>query len=456
MTALVDQVNADFRSILEELDTAERPAREIVEWINEQFIDRGAYLIGKKVFPVFIKPVFIDQAQIAEIARATNAIMRVLEKITDLYFEEPAVRERFQLKPAEAELVEIDPGYPRKIRITRNDAFLTDHFFKMIEFNCDSPGGPMYSDTLTDLLHETPVMKALAERYRFSEDYFVPQVLRTLLSAYWDFGGKKEKPFIALVAGEKSSTLPEFQAIAKWLRERGYGSTFADPRWLDYDGKHVRTPDGEIIDVIYRRGWLPDWTDHMDDIKPLIKGYRDGAVCVVNPPRTILGANKHVLGMVQEEEFQRLFTAEEQRVIRENLPWTRLMRECRTPYNGEVVDLYTFVRNNREKLVLKPMDMLGGKDVCVGPFVEQSVWEEWIERTTRHNFVVQEYVPIPEEEFPVLEPSLVWKPKKVNMNFFAYNGFYAGGMVRTSESPVINISAGGGLTSIVTVHERRS
>lgn len=452
MTALVDRVNSDFRALLEEFNTPDRPAKEIVIRMNEQFIERGAYLIGKKVFPVFIKPVFIDARQTAMIKRATDVIMRVLEKISDLYFTEPSLRPRFELKPAEIELVEIDPGYPRKIRITRNDGFLTDDFFKMIEFNCDSPGGPMYSDTLTDLLNETPIMRELHKRYEFSQDYFVPQVLRTLLSAYWDFGGKKEKPFIALVAGDKSSTLPEFQAIAKWLRERGYGSTFADPRWLDFDGKHVRTPDGDIVDVIYRRGWLPDWTDHMDDIKPLLAGYRAGAVCVVNSPRTIIAANKHILGMVQEEQFQKLFTDEERRVIREHLPWTRLMTESKTEYNGETVDLYTFVRDNREKLVLKPMDMLGGKDVCVGPFVDQSTWEEWIEKTTKHKFVVQEYVPIPEEEFPMVEPELAWKPKKVNMNFFAYNGFYAGGMVRTSESPVINISAGGGLTAIVNVH----
>ncbi len=454
MTALIDAVNADFQAKLEELNTPENPAKNIVRWTNEQFIERGAYLIGKKTFPVFLKPVFIDAVRLEEIQRGTNGIMNVLEKITDLYYTEPSLRPRFQLKPQEEELVEIDPGYPRKIRITRNDAFLTDDSFKMIEFNCDSPGGPMYTDILTDIINSTPVMQAVRQRYDMTQDYFVPQVLRTLLSAYWDFGGKKEKPYIALVAGDQSSTLPEFEAIARWLNARGYGSAFSDPRWLEYDGKHVRTKDGDIVDVIYRRGWLPDWTDHMDEIKPLIKGYRAGAVCVVNSPRTILGSNKHILGMVQEAQFQRLFTAEERRVIRENLPWTRLVAECHTEYEGQDVDLVPFIRANRSHLVLKPMDMLGGKDVCVGPYASESEWDNWISKAMVNKFVVQEYVPIPEEVFPVVEPELAWKPKKVNMNFFAYNGFYSGGMVRASDSPVINVSAGGGQAIIVNVHNK--
>jgi uncharacterized circularly permuted ATP-grasp superfamily protein len=455
MTALIDAVNEDFRATLEAYNTPEHPAREIVQWCNEQFIERGAYLIGKKPFPVFLKPVFIDACRLEEITRGTNAVISALEKLTDLYFTEPEVRDLFELKPEEVELAEIDPGYPRKIRITRNDAFLTDTFFKMIEFNCDSPGGPMYTDILTDIINETPIMQEIHRRYEITQDRFVPAVLRTLLSAYRDFGGKKEKPYIALVAGDQSATLPEFQAIARWLRERGYGSSFADPRWLEFDGQHVRTPEGEIIDIIYRRGWLPDWTAHMDEIKPLIAGYRAGAVCVVNSPRSILGANKHVFQLLQDERFQRLFNDEERRAIRENLPWTRLMREEKTTRGDQTVDLYEFVHANKDKLVLKPMDMLGGKDVCVGPFATQSQWDSWIEKTTQHKFVVQDYVPIPEELFPVVEEDLAWRPKKVNMNFFAYDGVYSGGLVRASESAVINVSAGGGQATIGIVHRKR-
>ena len=451
MPNIIDRVNKDFREILGRIDSPETPAKNILKQVNQQFLDQGCYLYGKKPFPIFIKPFFISRERIDYVARVTNVLMGALEKVSDLYFTEPELKDIFELKPAEIELTEIDPGYSRKIRITRNDAFLTDDMLKFIEFNTDSPGGPMYSDMQNKIIASTPVMDELKEKYDFHADYFIPQVLETLMSAYREFGGRKEKPFIALVAAEDAITLPEFLLIAEWLKERGYGSTFNDPRWLEYDGNELRTREGETIDIIYRRGWLPHWTDCMDEIKPLIKAYRDKAVCVVNPPRSILAANKSLLDVVQRPDIQKIFTAEEKKCIEENIPWTRLVREVKTDYKGETIDLYEFIRKNRETLILKPMDQYGGKDVCIGPDADEKKWGEWIERTTKEKFVVQEYVPIPEEQFPVVEPELAWKPKKCNQNFFAYNGKYAGGMVRTSDASIINISAGGGLAPILIV-----
>ncbi|MBN1552166.1 hypothetical protein JW979_11900, partial [bacterium] len=57
---------------------------------------------------------------------------------------------------------------------------------------------------------------------------------------------------------------------------------------------------------------------------------------------------------------------------------------------------------------------------------------------------------IPEIRLPVFsENGLTFESKKINMNFFAFNGQYAGGMARVSDSSIINISAGGGLIPIL-------
>ena len=66
-----------------------------------------------------------------------------------MYFRQEELRGIFELTDDEKLLCEINPGFERTVGITRNDAFMTDDYLKFIEFNCDSPGGPMYSDVLT-------------------------------------------------------------------------------------------------------------------------------------------------------------------------------------------------------------------------------------------------------------------------------------------------------------------
>jgi hypothetical protein len=378
-------------------------------------------------------------------------MMRVLEKAVDLYFKEPATRPLFLLKPEEEELSAIEPGYPGVLRITRNDAFLTDNYFKFIEFNCDSPGGPYWADVLCDVLWESPVVKELRKKFWFHLDHFVPQTQQCLLEAYRDFGGKKKKPFIAIVAGG-GVTLEEFKAIAEWLTVRGYKSEYSEPDWFEYDGKQLRTKSGNAVDIIYRRGWIVDWTGRMDRIKPLIKAFKDGKVCVVNTPRSIIGANKSLMAVIQRDEIQRIFTAEEKLVIHNHLPWTRVVEEGPAIHEGKKIDMYKYIAANKDTLVLKPYDMLGGKGVYVGSALDKAKWDEAIDKTTKQKYIVQEFVPPLKEKVPVISgEDLSFMNKLVNVNFYAYNGIHAGGMVRTSDSAVINISAGGGMTPIYNV-----
>jgi len=458
MTQLIDEVNKDFRAIMEKLDASGYPAKKMLDEVNERAMAKNLKVTTDKgeakPFPVFLKPFFVDNSQVPMLQHATKIMMRVLEKMVNLYFDEPSTRPLFLLKPEEEELSSIDVGYKEILRITRNDAFLMDDYFKFIEFNCDSPGGPYWADVLTDELWTSPVVKELRKKYWFQTDHFVPQTHQTLLQAYRDFGGKKKFPFIAIVAGG-GVTLEEFKAIAQWLSERGYPSEYSEPDWLQYDGKKLRTQSGKVVDIIYRRGWIVDWTGRMDRIKPLIQAYKDGKVCVVNSPRSIMAANKSLMAVIQRDDMQRLFSPEEKRVIQNHLPWTRIVEEGKTIYKGKEYDMYDFLRRNKQTMVLKPYDMLGGKGVYVGSDNTDQKWDEGIQLTTKQRYIAQEFVAPPVEKFPVIsEKGVEFKTKLVNVNFYAYHGEHAGGMVRTSDSAVINISAGGGMTPIYNVGGR--
>jgi glutathione synthase/RimK-type ligase-like ATP-grasp enzyme len=127
-------------------------------------------------------------------------------------------------------------------------------------------------------------------------------------------------------------------------------------------------------------------------------------------------------------------------------------------YGSWTIDLLPFVSDNRERLVLKPASSYGGHKVSLGMETEQDRWEEIIAaHAERADFVVQEYVPVPEEMFPTVEDGHVqMRLKRFNINPFGIGGRYAGSITRISDQAVINVSAGGGLLpSVIGRHKRR-
>jgi uncharacterized circularly permuted ATP-grasp superfamily protein len=122
------------------------------------------------------------------------------------------------------------------------------------------------------------------------------------------------------------------------------------------------------------------------------------------------------------------------------------------------VDLLDFVSDNRARLVLKPASEYGGHGVALGIETEQEEWDALIATAAgRGDFIVQEYVPVPEEMFPTVEDGHVqMRLKHFNINPFGLGGRFAGMLTRISDRAVINVSAGGGLLpSVVGRHKRR-
>ena len=462
---IITQINQEFREILGKMDTPTAPAKDILDNANRQFHERRCVInVGKgddvvrKPFPVFIMPYFMTRREMNEVERVSNHIMNVLEKVTELYFVDPKFRPMFNLTDKETELVDVETGTKRRVWITRNDAFVEGDKVKFIEFNTDSPGGPMYSDVQTEIIEQNPVMDELRKKYYMSSDRFIPQIHYNLLRAYREWGGKKSLPNIAIVS-DKGATYPEFLLIVEDFKRQGFNCEFATPQTVDYRNGKAYTPGGMEIDILYRRGWIQNWTAVWDDIKPLRQAYAAGAFCCVNSIRSLLAAIKSLLEHLQDPEIMKLYTPEEREVVINCVPWTRLMTNRKTldMKGKQMVDLFEYVRANREKMVLKPMDLYGGQGVCVGPVNTQAEWEKTIQlaATTNQKYVAQEFVPIPEMELPEVSPGLAWKSKKLNQNYYAFGGKHAGGMCRTSEAAVINISAGGGLCPIVVVEGKR-
>jgi uncharacterized circularly permuted ATP-grasp superfamily protein len=190
----------------------------------------------------------------------------------------------------------------------------------------------------------------------------------------------------------------------------------------------------------------------------LIAAARDRRAAVVNPFRARVANNKKLFALLADPRFAHLVEDAERRVIAETIPWTRVLRDGRAAYGDWVVDLLAFVSDNRERLVLKPASDYGGHGVSLGMETPQAEWDRLIEEHVgQGDYVVQEYVPVPEEMFPAVENGHVqMRLKRFNINPFGLGGRYAGMITRISDKAVINVSAGGGLLpSVMGRHRER-
>ncbi len=180
----------------------------------------------------------------------------------------------------------------------------------------------------------------------------------------------------------------------------------------------------------------------------LIRAAADRVVCVVNSFRVQLLFRKSLFAMLQDPAFERLFTADEIRAVKMHVPWTRRLLEGPTLYGDRKVDLVDFAVKQRDRLVLKPNGEYGGRGVILGWESSDEEWQEAIGSAIEGDldFVVQERVEVPEEEFPSLDRGEIrFSGRYVDFDPYAWRGeIVEGAGVRLSTSPVLNVTSGGG------------
>ena len=425
---------------------------EVEQWL----VDRG-FIYGERTIPFVIMPHFISPGQLRRLTHAVASISPVLDRFCEAYGDDERVREEIDAPPQEDALMRIDPGFPQPIRVSRLDAFLHDYEVKFLEFNTDSPAGMAWTDMLYEALREKIDLPRVREVFHTGYTPVLPEVVVTLLDAYRAARERlpdlPERPRLAVLDEAGTPTVAEFALVGRSAEQAGLETVVATLDDTAYDGSNLLVA-GEPAHLVYRRALLQTLTED----SPLVVASREGRTVVVNPFRSCVAANKKILALLQDERFDYLVTADEAETIRKTLPWTRILRPGRTTYGAWRFELLSFVSDNRERLVLKPASDYGGRGVMLGMETDQAEWEAAIEEHAgRGDFIVQEYIPIPEEMFPTIEDDHVqMRLKRFNINPYCIGGRYVGMMTRISDQAVINVAAGGGiLPSVLGRHKRK-
>jgi len=444
---------ARYHELLNDPDLAEN-SRAVLD----QGLERAKLIFGGRRLSPYLRPHFVTESDFARITQICETVWSAIQKVKDAAVQDETIAGDLGLTDIERELVAIDPGYRAVSPTARLDSFLTSTRYSFVELNGESPAGIAYADAAYDIFSSLPVMKQFSTHYNVRPLYGRRFMLEVLLSSYAEFLGHQpeHKPRIAIVDLPGVPTVSEFELFRDFFESAGYPSVICTPQELEFRNNHLSVA-GQKIDIVYKRLLVNEYLPVMQDYPALLNAYRARAICMVNSFRSKLIHKKALFAVLTNQRYASLFSEAELAAIGAHVPWTRVVRDERSDYQGEQVELLEFIRRNSQKLVLKPNDDYGGHGITIGWNAHESEWDEAVQKALEEgDYLVQERVPTARETFPALtlDGRVEFAEQLVDLDPLLFNGKVGSAFTRLSYTELANVSSGGGMVPTYIVSEK--
>jgi uncharacterized circularly permuted ATP-grasp superfamily protein len=419
---------------------------------------------GKRVHCPFLRPVFLSPQDEERVRKVAEAIAAMAERLTIAALEDASLLQQFHLRPEEERLVRMKGGYAPASAASRLDAFLLPESLKFTEYNGESPAGAGYSESLSDIFLKLPLMEDFKHRFEVHSYPLSAKLLDALVRTYVDWGGTNKRPQMAIVDWKEVPTWSEFEILKERFERMGIPVELADPRELEFNGKQL-IANGKSVDLLYRRVLINDIVARPKECRAIVDAYASGNVCVANNFRCKIPHVKAFFAVLTDEKNASYFSDEERELIQRHVPWTRVVADVKTQYDGESVELLEHIRKNQKQLVMKPSDEYGGKGVTLGWEVEKKEWEKAIQdalpggkaERTQGRWIVQERIPMRRGAFPYIGKGNKVEFKNMLVDFapYLFRGRVAGYLTRLSTTSLANVTSGGGQIPSFRVEPKR-
>ncbi|MEO8575412.1 MAG: hypothetical protein ABI556_01865 [Gemmatimonadales bacterium] len=429
------------------------------QWLHHQLQVKGLEFGGRQLCSV-LRPRFLSFAEYRLLSDRCALVLSALEKARVAAMADSALRSQFGLVDWEETLIHDDPGFRDASPTSRLDAFYAEGAdgsgLKFTEYNAETPAGAAYGDSLTKAFLSLPLMADFRKEYNVLPIPSAAGVEHSLLDAFRQWSGTREAPRIAIVDWNEVPTRSEFVLFCHFFEQNGLQCVIADPREMEYRGGKLYAGDLHVT-LIYKRVLIDELINECGLDHAVVRAVRDRAVCMVNPFRCKLLHKKASLAVIGDEQNAEIFTAEERRAVTMHVPWTRVVVERSTEFDGKKIDLLPWIAENREQLVLKPNDDYGGRGIVLGWTVSAEKWDQAIHDAVESPYIVQQRVVIPEEPFPsFVDGKLDIFDRSLDTAPYVSNGrFIEGCLTRISTDELLNVTAGGGSNVPTMLLEKR-
>ncbi len=455
------QAIADYHALLE-------PTLATESWhrLTEEMRARQLYF-GERPLATVLRPRLITASQYDLLRRGTQQVAEAARAIVAAALESSemgqAVREVLMLTPLEEQLIAMHPGYLEPSAHSRMDTFLTidGTSLRFVEYNAESPAAIAYEDLLTQAFLAMPVMTEFMKRYSITPLPARQYMLRTLIDCWQAAGSPGQEPCVAIVDWRGLPTATEFEMFRRYFTEHGLPTVICAPQDLTFrDGQLLApTPEGGDmpVTIVFKRVLTSEFLTYYGNealTHPLVQAYAAGACVIVNSFRAKLLHKKSLFALLSDERFHDPLNAAQRAAVAAHVPWTRVVRPGVTTYQHEQIDLLPFIREHRERLLLKPNDEYGGKGITIGWEVSADEWDAALQAALTSPFVVQERVTIAYEPYPALiDGRVVISERLVDSDPFLFGTEVNGCLCRLSTVTLLNVTAGGGSTVPVFIIE---
>ena len=450
---MLSEAVALYHSLLAESELAHGSLAHL-----DQGLERAKLIFGGRRLSPYLRPHFVSEEDFARVTRICETVWSAIEKVKDAAVADRSLLEALGLTEIERELVKLDPGYRAVSPTARLDSFLTDGAYSFVELNGESPAGIAYADAAYEIFMELPVMRRFAETYNLRRFEGRPLMLKLLLDCYEEFLGRRpdQAPHIAIVDLKGMPTQKEFELFLEYFEAQGYPSIIAAPEDLEFSNGRLRVGNFEI-DIVYRRLLVNEYLPIIKQHPALLDAYRARAICMVNSFRSKIIHKKALFAVLTDARYASLFNDDELAAIRKHVPWTRRVSAGESDRYGEEIDLLKFIREGRDRLVLKPNDDYGGHGIYIGWKMDEIGWDEAIHNALGNgDYVVQERVPTAREVFPALtsEGKIEFAEQLVDLDPLLFNGKVGSAFTRLSSNELANVTKGGGMVPTFIISKR--
>lgn len=447
---------ARFHDILSHPGVASATHEHVV---REQL--RAGIRTGDGPVTALLRPRLISRADHARVCSAAALLSGAMQRLAGyaLGDSELSGTVRSVLVPSDLEraLAALAPPGDTADPHARLDAFLAPDRLTFVELNAHPSGGLLTQDALSGIYAASPAMALFSREFSLHGPEAGSRLSDTLLHA-WEAGGAPGgQPSVAIVDCTSSAADWEFGLLRDELDRQGLAAVVCSTDALEYEpgrGLFARGASGKRspVTVVYRRAVLNDLLARHGEAllrHPLVRAWADGACAVVNSFTSHVAHKKSVLALLSDPRTAHLLSPQEAEAAEAHVPWTRLLRPGPTTWRDREVDLLPLVREQRERMVLKPNDDYGGRAVSCGWQRSTAQWERDLEQALRSPYVVQERVDIPCAPYPRWEDGRLhidnWQE---STDPYLFGSAAYGCISRLSSDGLVNVSAGGAMVPV--------
>ncbi len=399
-----------------------------------RILSQEAYPVtkGKMRIPISLEPFIISKNEYAALKENLILFISAARKIASQYFKDEEIQKIVVINRQEKELIEKSKNEDF-LGIVRIDLFYNKEP-KIVEINADFPDGFFMHDItsktmLSNFSNKNLVNPNHAELFH-----------QLLISEKIDF---KSHIFIGYDKGR--TFIDEFALSKIKLNQLGWRNisvgTFNDLTFKNKNFFYKR----KRVDVIRRGAELFKLRKIPNLISKLVRAQEQSNLKVINNFKMRLLGHKSLLAALCDSRFHKYLTSKEIKAIKTLLPETIKL-------NKNVLEK---VIREKDQWVLKPSDLAEGEGIAIGRSLSKQEWKKTLQKSLKksQSWILQRRISVPEKAFSLVDRKtgkIITKIKRYDFDphiiLFKNSNEIGNILVRFSESDILNVLKGGGLT----------